>query len=389
MNPTTALLVAAKLSDERKTSQRFRDRLIAEGRRRRDKRIPRIALQSPTMSAWRTLFGSGSEQAMISMTGFDHHAFRHVLEAFSPLYDRLTPYSESGFIKRKSQSGVGRKRTISSCDCLGLALAWYRTRGSVTILCMLFGITHSVCVMFIRFARRLLIKVLSKDDSARVKMPSNEEIELFKGKIREKYSMLDDVYAVADGLKLQLEQSGDTVIQEMFYNGWTHDHYVGNVFVFGPNGMVIACVINAPGNMHDSCIAEWGSLYERLEEAFDRTGGRVVVDSAFSRGNYPFLIKSAQDEQGASTALENVQLRQATSVRQASEWGMRGFQGSFPRIKDRFIYEERGERKLMLWCTVLLFNLRTKLVGLNQILSTYMPHLGAEANLFLRNELGL
>lgn len=41
--------------------------------------------------------------------------------------------------------------------------------------------------------------------------------------------MLRSVSAVVDGLKLLMEQIGDSVIQEMFYNGWSHDLYVSNV----------------------------------------------------------------------------------------------------------------------------------------------------------------
>lgn len=74
---------------------------------------------------------------------------------------------------------------------------------------------------------------------------------------------------------------------------------------------------------------------------------------------------------------------------QALEWGMCGSRGIFPGIKDRFLFEKLGERKLMPWCTFLLFNLQTRLVGLNQILSTFMPHLSAEVNIFLQRELGL
>lgn len=54
---------------------------------------------------------------------------------------------------------------------------------------------------------------------------------------------------------------------------------------------------------------------------------------------------------------------------------MRMFQGSFPRINDRFGYEERGKRKLMVLLIILFFNLRTKLVGLNQIQTVCMPFL--------------
>lgn len=38
--------------------------------------------------------------------------------------------------------------------------------------------------------------------------------------------------------------------------------------------------------------------------------------------------------------------RDATSVLQSADWGMRALQGSFPILKDRMIYEERGERGL-------------------------------------------
>lgn len=40
-------------------------------------------------------------------------------------------------------------------------------------------------------------------------------------------------------------------------------------------------------------------------------------------------------------------------------------------MKDRFTYEECIEHKLMMWCTVLMFTLSTRLVGLNQILNIY------------------
>ncbi|KAG9404967.1 hypothetical protein AC1031_004065 [Aphanomyces cochlioides] len=195
--------------------------------------------------------------------------------------------------------------------------------------------------------------------------------------------MLDNVWAVADGLKLYLEQSGDAVIQNMFYNGWTHDHYVSNVFVFCPNGVIAACVLNAPGSMHDSLIAECGGLYLKIKKVYDEYNLRVVVDSAFCGSKFDFLIKSGQDLPATSDRRAVAQGRQATSLRQTAEWGMRALKGSFPRLKDRLVYEERGERRLILNMMVLLFNFRTRLVGINQIQSTYMPYLSKEANTFI------
>lgn len=161
--------------------------------------------------------------------------------------------------------------------------------------------------------------------------------------------------------------------------------------MFAPNGRIIASAVNAPGAFHDSTIAEWGRVYIKLEEMFRLTGGKCVVDSAFCRDRYPFLIKSSKDYLGAvndSPELISI-LRQATSARQASEWGTRAFQGTYPRFKDRLVYEENGERKLILLTTVLLFNLRTALVGVNQLLNSYMPSLSTDANYFLRNTVGL
>jgi hypothetical protein len=54
---------------------------------------------------------------------------------------------------------------------------------------------------------------------------------------------------------------------------------------------------------------------------------------------------------------------------------MRGLQASFPRLKDRLDYEEKGERQLILELIVYLYNYRASLVGLSQIQSVYMPWL--------------
>ena len=93
-----------------------------------------------------------------------------------------------------------------------------------------------------------------------------------------------------------------------------------------------------------------------------------------------FLLKSSQsllDDPDAFTVNE-----EATSMRQSTEWGMRALQGSFPRIKDRFAYEERGERRIVLKMIVLLYNYQANKVGINQIRNTYMPVLDVQGNIF-------
>ena len=68
-----------------------------------------------------------------------------------------------------------------------------------------------------------------------------------------------------------------------------------------------------------------------------------------------------------------VEKRDTTSMHQSAEWGMRAMQASFPRLKDVLLYEERGERGLIFKSALLAFNLRARLVGINQIQNVYMP----------------
>eukprot|EP00536_Pseudo-nitzschia_multiseries_P011309 jgi/Psemu1/28463/gm1.28463_g len=66
--------------------------------------------------------------------------------------------------------------------------------------------------------------------------------------------------------------------------------------------------------------------------------------------------------------------RQATSVRQMSEWGMRQIQGGFPRLKDNMLLEETGDRRRIILKLLMLMykNFHTARVGINTILNTYM-----------------
>ena len=116
------------------------------------------------------------------------------------------------------------------------------------------------------------------------------------------------------------------------------------------------------------------------------TGAKCCVDSVFNNVSRDYLYKSCQDLLGSSAPTRRERIldlqkkREATSARQTAEWGMLTLQASFPRLKDRFVYEERGERRIVLKMMVLLYNMRARMVGINQILNTYMPRLMWDAN---------
>ena len=167
------LLVAVKAdNDERKKHRSFRSKLTLEGRRRRDRRLPRASLRSPRFSPWAFLYASGNDQALITATGLDHKSFSDLKALFEPLYNRYV-LTREGEIRIRTKKG-GRQRMLDCAACLGLALMWTRTRGSEWILSSQFGITGTPISVWVRFAMRLLVSVLYKNDVAAVRIPTIE-----------------------------------------------------------------------------------------------------------------------------------------------------------------------------------------------------------------------
>lgn len=69
-------------------------------------------------------------------------------------------------------------------------------------------------------------------DEACILMSTAEEYEKYCKMIVDMYPFLCNTFGTADGLKLHLEQGSDTVIQNLFYNGWKGDHYLSIVCLF-------------------------------------------------------------------------------------------------------------------------------------------------------------
>lgn len=368
----------------------YYNRLDAVRRRLRARRIPRVALQDPRNSAWNRLYESGNDQGLITLTGFDFATFRWLEGIFTPIHNSYSPFvSPEGAIV-PIDNARGRKRLIQGKDYLALSLAWTRTRGSNMVLQLIFGMSNTSVSMYLRFGRRILVKILRRHPLAAVRVPTPEKIREYSEAIATRHPNLENVWCTMDGLKLYLQQSGIASTQNRFYNGWTHDHYVGGVYCFCPDGTIPIACYNVPGSIHDSKIAELGNIYDKLEDVYNRTGARCTADSAFSRLRAPYIIKSSQTiDPEHNDRQEYIRLlrinSEATSIRQAAEWGMRALKSSFPRLKDRFVYEENGEPKLMQMMMIYLYNLRACKVGINQIRNVYMPALNVDANEYLLN----
>ena len=176
-----------------------------------------------------------------------------------------------------------------------------------------------------------------------------------------------------------LECAAEEDVQNRFYNGWTCDHYIGPVLMFCPDNTIPICCYNVPGTVHDSNIALMGDIYKKLEAVYNLMEAKGTVDSAFACNTYPFLIKSCKPT--LDMTIEGMEIaKDATSMRQSSEWSIRAFQSSFPRIKNHIALEYKGQQKLMMKLMILLYNLCMRKVGNNQILNVYMSSLTEDIN---------
>lgn len=361
----------------RRWSQRM---LSKRGQKRRDRRYPRRAVKHYNDSPFKFLFESKDDQALLNATGVDHLEFGRLLSKFAPLFNMYKIDERDGLIKPRI-SKKGRKRSLDAIGCLGLVLMWFRTKGAMSrTLPLVFGLTFTPMVRWLCFGKRCLFVALS---DFKPKLPDEFQCNRYKGAIAAKYREQAGVAFAVDGLKLPIQKSTNDMVQRRFYNGWTHGHYVSSIFLFAPDGTIPACSINAPGCWHDSTVADYGGVYEKMERLYKDFGAKTVVDSAFKIGDGEFLVRSRQDG-GIHIAGEEHfrKARAATAIRQLSEWGMHQIQSKFPRMTDTLLWEEVGKRRIDITLMVRLYNHQVQTVGMNQILSTFMSESSAERSYF-------
>jgi len=104
------------LSDDEEEEESVQ--LSPEDRRRRDRRTPRIALRKYSQSAFRYMFGSGDDQALLNCCGVDHKVFRDMLSFFEPVFNKYMFNDRTGEIRvrQRTRTGLpkGRQREIDS-----------------------------------------------------------------------------------------------------------------------------------------------------------------------------------------------------------------------------------------------------------------------------------
>jgi hypothetical protein len=267
------------------------------------------------------LLDSGVDQSLLNACGHDHESFNCLAQIFKPVCDSYSLDASTGFPSHTPVTTTGKRkgrpRHLDAAGCLGLVLMWCRTRGaiSLSLLRIMFGLTQTVVFRWLKFGKRVLLHVLQDHPDAKMQKPADAEVLSCVDAISIQCRHAEKVWAACDGLKLSMQAAHqEDVTQNMLHNGWAHGHCASCIFVFAPDGKIHICSFNSPGCWHDSTQADHGGVHHKIAAVFEATGGKAVIDSAFSLGKRGHFVKSSQlDPSDAQELLKN---RDATSALQ-------------------------------------------------------------------------
>jgi len=324
----------------------------------------RKALVHPKLSPWRRLLSSGDEKSFLDLTGFDFVTFRELVHIIAT----------NDEIARRRR--VGRPKLLNVEDELGIFLFYLNSTMRSKHLAVIFGVLPGNITETVKRLMKRTVKALRNYAEAKVSFPTVEIMRIYADMIQDREPTVDDVIGFLDGVSIPIQCSDYPEEQAMFYNGYHCDTMINNIFLFAPNGKITYSVFNAPGSWHDSHVAQ-----PLVSLVVERIGMyKICVDQGFQRSGILFNKfvgpLSKKTRRNLSPILRRVYIEQHNkyiSLRQCSEWGMRSLQGSFSRLKSRLTSNSK-ERYLILYSIILLHNLRTARIGLNQIATVFNAH---------------
>ena len=265
----------------------------------------RRQISPPSEAEWRTLKYNRTDRGFLTTMGVDLSTFDFLLV----LFDREKPM-------RKRLVG-GRPNLLDSESHLAFVLHFLSSRAEQNVIGRLFGLTPASSSNYIWRGIRILLKALRKEHQARIQYPNSEEIHQLSMMLTVHEPCVQNVFGFLDGLNCPILNPEDQIQQNAYYNGWKSVCFVSAVILYAIDGSILWSSFNCPGSWHDAKIAQ--QLYELLIHSTP-VNYAVIADTAFPRNQdcknrtIPLFLQSITESQQSSII---------TSIRQATEWGMR------------------------------------------------------------------
>jgi hypothetical protein len=155
----------------------------------------RPALVQPLDSPWTKLYQSADPVSFLHMTGLTR-------PTFATLLDYLFDLEVEDFVRRRQR---GRPQLLGPEGCLGLLLFYLGSTINYKHLCMLFGITPSVCSHVINMMLNKVVRRLRSHPIAQVKFPDATKMREFPDMVQEREPLVSNIIGFMDGVSFPAE----------------------------------------------------------------------------------------------------------------------------------------------------------------------------------------
>ena len=155
----------------------------------------RPALVQPLDSPWTKLYQSADPVSFLHMTGLTR-------PTFATLLDYLFDLEVEDFVRRCQR---GHPQLLGPEGCLGLLLFYLGSTINYKHLCMLFGITPSVCSHVINMMLNKVVRRLRSHPIAQVKFPDATKMREFPDMVQEREPLVSNIIGFMDGVSFPAE----------------------------------------------------------------------------------------------------------------------------------------------------------------------------------------
>lgn len=234
----------------------------------------------------------------------------------------------------------------------------------------------------LRFRSTTSSYAIEKRTLLRISWPTVNEMQasanlLFKN--RPQGPLLKNIFTIMDGGRILCASHTILDVRNAFWEGFTQNHEVTNLFVWNFYGEIIFCALNFPGSRYDSRLVMDSGFYRPL--ITDRTplGFAILADGAFPKSAADLedkivrARKANESSPFSCTYLKAVDIlleRAMPSERQAADWGVRSLKGPFGRLTTKLPADVYSRKSSLVLCAH-LYNLRVREEGMNQIRTVY------------------
>jgi hypothetical protein len=151
------------------------------------------AIVDPCESLWSKLYKNADDSSFLHMTGLNPCAFRLLLEYLFD-NDNIVPHCRCGWPCSLGPDGY-----------LGLLLFYLGSIMHYKHLCLIFGLTQSVCGRAINWMLQRMVRLLNGHPVAMVKFPDNVKMREYGNMIQARELLADDVIGYMDGDSFLME----------------------------------------------------------------------------------------------------------------------------------------------------------------------------------------